>query len=83
MDATNKNIIEKIKTMESSDFVYLGVLVLFFALTSISFFFSARFISTNINKVLSQPTEENIQALNVDRYTLIAKKLNIPVKITQ
>jgi len=81
MNKKKKNIIEKIKELKSSDFIYIGILFVFFIIVCIVFFLSCRFISKNINKILTTPKEEHIEALDVNRYMLVTKKLNINVNI--
>ncbi|MEK7569146.1 MAG: LytR C-terminal domain-containing protein [Patescibacteria group bacterium] len=75
--------IQSLKNIKPFDLVYPGVLVLFFALVAIIFFFTIRFISRNINKAFSPEEGGPSQALNVERYKLTAKKLNIPVATSQ
>lgn len=74
-------IIESLKKIRPKDLVYSGIVIFFMITVVIVFFISTRFISQNINKVFSNEGGENVQALDLARYTLIAKKLGITVNI--
>lgn len=75
--------IQSLKNIKPFDLVYPGVLVVFFGIVAVIFFFAIRFISQNINKAFSPEESGPSQALNVERYRLTAKKLNIPVASSQ
>ena len=75
--------IQSLKNIKPFDLMYPGVLALFFVVVAIIFFFTIRFISQNINKAFSPEESGPSQALNVERYKLTAKKLNIPVASSQ
>lgn len=70
-------IVESIKKIRPKDLVYSGILALFAVAVVIIFFISTRFISENINKVFSSEGGEGVQALNIERYNLVTKKLGI------
>lgn len=72
-------ILASIKKMKPMDFVYPGILLVFFAGVAIIFFLSTQFISSNINEVFSTEQGGATQALDLSRYALAAKKLQIPV----
>lgn len=79
MNIKYTQIIESLKKVRAKDLVYSGILVFFIAVVAIIFFISTRFISQSINKVFSNEGGEGVQALDLARYTLIAKKLGITV----
>lgn len=79
----NNPVQESLKKFHFQDFVYASVIVVFLLITVVIFFFAAQFISKNINKIFSIGDESSVQALNIDQYTLIAKKLNIKINTTQ
>jgi hypothetical protein len=79
MDPKEKNLLKIIKKMKLADFIYLGVIFLFFTITIILFSNSTSFVLKNVNKIFLPNTEVNIQALDMARYSLIQKKLNLPV----
>ncbi len=72
-------ILESIKKMKPRDLIYHGVFIFFLVIVAVVFFLATGFISKNINNILS--FEESGEALTLDlaRYTLVAKKLNIRV----
>lgn len=65
--------------IEPIDFIYLGVLFVFFIIIIILFFNSTNFILKNVNKIFLPNEEINSQALDMDKYSLIEKKLNLPI----
>lgn len=71
------------KRIDPINFVYIGILVLFFALIIIIFFYSTNFIIKNVNKIFLTNGETSVQALDIPRYSLIEKKLNLPVNIPE
>lgn len=79
MDLKNTNIIKMLKKMERTDFIYLGVIFLFFVITVTVFFYSTGFIVQNVNKIFIQNKGEDVQGLDIARYLLVQKKLNLPV----
>lgn len=81
MNIKYMRIIESLKKIRPKDLVYSGIVIFFMITVVIVFFISTRFISQNINKVFSNEGGENVQALDLARYTLIAKKLGITVNI--
>lgn len=74
---------EDTKKFEPINLVYIGVLLLFFAIITIAFFYSTNFVVNNVNKIFLSDTERNIQALDISRYSLVEKKLNLPVNIPE
>lgn len=79
MNITYTHIIEFLKKVRTRDLVYPGILAFFIIVVAIIFFISTRFISQSINKVFSNEGGENVQALDLARYTQVAKKLGIKV----
>lgn len=71
-------IISAIKTMKPRDFIYTGISFVFLGIVITVFLFSLEFISKNINRVFTIPETGNTLSLDVARYNLVAKKLNIP-----
>lgn len=71
--------IETKKKIEIIDFIYLGVISVFIIITIILFFYSTNLIVKNINKIFVQNVETNHNALEKERYSLVEKKLNLPV----
>lgn len=75
--------IQSLKNIKPLDLVYPGVLVLFFGVVIGVFFSVMQFISQSINSAFSSEDNGSAQSLDLERYKLIAKKLNIPVVIPQ
>ena len=67
------------KKMRTSDFVYLSVILLFFVVVFILFIYSTNFILKNINKISSPDSAGNAQALDMTNYTLVSKRLDLPI----
>jgi len=72
-------IIQKIKSTKLSDFIYSGVIFLLVIIVIISFSYSTNFIVKNINKIFSPEDTGGAQALNMENYLLVVKKLNLPL----
>jgi hypothetical protein len=79
MEEKETKPIETPKKLESIDFIYLGVLFLSFIIIVIVFFYSTSFIIGNVNKIFSQNNATESHALEINKYSLLAKKLNLPV----
>lgn len=79
MTIKDMKIIESLKKIKAKDLIYSGILTFFIIVVGILFFISTRFISQNVNKVFSTEGGESVQALDLARYTLVAKKLGITV----
>ncbi|OGI85854.1 hypothetical protein A3A05_00630 [Candidatus Nomurabacteria bacterium RIFCSPLOWO2_01_FULL_41_12] len=78
-DINFSTIIQKIKSMRLSDFTYGSVVLALLIVVIISFIYSANFIVKNINKIFSPGDDGNAQALNMENYLLVVKRLNLPV----
>lgn len=82
----NKNSITQkiLKKIKSPNFVYLAVFFVFLAIVCFLFLYSTNFIITNINKIFSPTGNGDEQALNIENYSLVAKRLgfaaNLPTK---
>jgi len=72
---------KKVKKIEPINFVYIGILLLFFAIITIIFFYSTNFVVKNVNKIFLSDNERGVQALDISRYALVEKKLNLPINI--
>lgn len=70
-----KNIIKKII---EKDYIYLIIFIIFSILIAILFFFSSNFIRKNVNKILQDENVEINSTLNIENYSLLEKKLNLP-----
>ncbi|MBI5401163.1 MAG: LytR C-terminal domain-containing protein [Candidatus Yonathbacteria bacterium] len=75
----NISVLELLRTLKPRDLIYPGILVLFFGIILVVFFFTMQFISKNINKAFSPEENAPSQALDIEKYKLVAKKLNIAV----
>ena len=78
-----KDTLQKIesKKIKPVDFIYLGVILLFFIITAVMFFTSTNFIIGHINKIFLPTEEVANKPLDMERYRLIEKKLNLPSNI--
>jgi hypothetical protein len=72
---------KELKKMKSGDFIYLGVIVLFFIITAILFFFSTNFIVNNINKIFQPQKITTTESLNMINYLIVEKKLDLPINM--
>ncbi|MBI3634152.1 MAG: LytR C-terminal domain-containing protein [Candidatus Yonathbacteria bacterium] len=79
MNIKYTQIVESLKRIKPKDLIYSGILVFFITTVAIIFFISTRFISQSINKIFSNDGSDGVQALDLARYALIAKKLGIAV----
>lgn len=66
------------RKMKPVDFVYLGVVFLLCIITAILFFFSTSFIINNINKIFSPAEQTTAPSLDIAKYSLVEKRLNLP-----
>ncbi len=79
MNIKYTSILDSIKKMKPRDFIYPSVVILFLSIVAIVFFLAVQFISKNINNVFSYDQSGESLALDIVRYTKVAKKLNIVV----
>lgn len=79
MTSTNNNIKEIFKKIKREDYIYLSVVIIFFITLIIVFSMAVNFISKNINKIFYSENNQEIRGLNIEQYTLIAKKLNLAI----
>ncbi len=75
----NSKETSEIKKIKTKNFLYVMVMILFFVSIGVVFFFSVKFVINNMNKVFVVENEKTIQALDISRYNLVEKKLNLPV----
>ena len=78
MEIQNIKFLKILKKMKSSNFIYLGILIVFFIIVIVLFLFSTNFIIKNINKKFATEKVENIERIDIKTYSLIEKKLNLP-----
>ena len=62
------------------DLIYPGVVLLFIVAVSILFFIATKFIADNIDTAFSGDEGAGSSSLNMQNYTLVAKKLGITVE---
>ena len=79
MEPKNENNIKIAWKINLIDFIYLGVIFVFIIITTIIFFYSTNFIIQNVNKILQPKEEINTSVLDLARYSLVEKKLNLPI----
>lgn len=65
--------------MKPADFIYPSIFVLFLGSILIVFFLTMQFISKNINRAFTSEESAPSQALDIEKYKLVAKKLSISV----
>lgn len=65
------------------DLIYLGIVLLFMIVVSVIFILSTEFIAKNIDTAFSGDTGERSSTLNMENYTLVAKKLGISTEIKE
>jgi hypothetical protein len=81
MEQKNTNILNTLKKMSSPDFIYISIFFMFLAVVAVLFLFSTSFIVNSINKIFSPTSGGTAQALNMENYTLVEKRLNLPVNL--
>jgi hypothetical protein len=67
-----------LKSLKPRDFVYPILLLVFFIAVIVFFILAVKFISENINNIFVLKEAKKESALDVARYTFVAKKLHIP-----
>jgi LytR cell envelope-related transcriptional attenuator len=82
MNPQDSSFAKILKKMKSSDFIYLCVIFVVFVVVVILFFYSTNFIVKNINKIFAPVSIPTSLSLDKARYSLVAKKLNLPVNST-
>ena len=65
--------------IDSTDFIYISILIIFFLIVAFVFYLSSKFLIQNINKIFTQTDQSTLQALDKNRYSLIEKKLDLPI----
>ena len=71
------NFLKMLKKIKSSNYIYLGIIFVFFLIIFILFLYSTGFIIKNINKMFLEENTKNIQPLDEKSYSLLEKKLNL------
>lgn len=74
---TTEIIEERTGKLQKEDYVYLSVVLIFLLLVLLVFSSVVSFHTANINKVFSVTQAEPIKSLDMEQYTLIARKLNL------
>lgn len=72
---------ESLKQLSMQDFMYPGIIFAILIIIIVLFFLATQSISKKINIIFSTIKPEEIKALNLEHYKLIAGKLGIPVNI--
>lgn len=80
MEPFFKKIAEKLKVVRKEDYLYFSVLAVFFLLVLYVFSVSSSFLTANINKVFSSNESKTVHALDMEQYSLVAKKLRFSVQ---
>lgn len=70
--------ISRLKSMKVQDIGYFAFTIIFFIAVGWCFVMSVRFISKSINQIFTLKETATVASLDIPRYTMIAKKLNIP-----
>lgn len=73
----------QVKKIRTKNFVYISIMILILAMVIVAFFYSAKFIIRNINKVFTTNYNEQIHVLDIPNYSLVQKKLNLPVNMPE
>ncbi len=71
-----------LKRIDKIDLAYLGVILVMLIIVIILFFYTTSFILKNVNKIFNQTNEIDSHALNMDNYSLIERKLKLPINNT-
>jgi hypothetical protein len=80
MSLSIKTFREKISGITPRDLIYPGIILVFFIIVMIIFFLSTRFLTKNINNAFLGDTGTDTNTLNMDNYTIVAKKLGVTVE---
>jgi hypothetical protein len=81
MNTSFTTIKEHFKKIRKEDYFYFTIIVIFFIAVFFAFLSTVSFLSRNINKVFSTDTSTSVRTLDMDRYTLVAKKLNFVIPV--
>lgn len=77
MTTSLQNLREKMSGLAPRDLIYPGVAFVFFVFVLILFFFSTRFLGKSINSAFLEDMTTDTSSLNIENYTLVAKKLGV------
>ena len=83
MNLKNIKLLGYIKKLKQDDYIYLGIILIFFITVIILFSLTVEFVSKNINNAFSADKDQTNQTLNVEQYELVAKKLHLTTENTQ
>ncbi len=78
-----KKLIDSVSEIKLKDLIYPGIIILFIIAVSILFFVATKFIADNIDTAFSGDEGAGSSSLNMQNYTLVAKKLGITVETTK
>lgn len=78
MENSEINRIKESKKISKTDYVYLSVIITIITIITIIFFHSTSFLVKNINKIFISNDTGSAESLDINRYSLIEKKLNLP-----
>ncbi len=82
MDTQSTKIQLLTRKVKSPNFIYSSIFFLFIAIVVVLFFLSTNFIVTNINKIFSPTDSGTTQALDLNGYELVAKRLGFSFSTT-
>lgn len=69
----------KLSKINPRDLIYPGIFLFFIIIVCIVFFLATQFITKSINVAFSGDSENSSSSLNMDNYTLVARKLGIKI----
>ena len=76
-----KKIRDSVSGVKPKDLIYPGILFLFAIIVGVIFILSTGFIAKSIDTAFSGDTGEGSSSLNMENYTLVARKLGISTEI--
>ena len=76
-----KKIRDSVSGLKPKDLIYPGIVLLFAIIVGVIFILATGFIAKNIDTAFSGDTGEDSSSLNMENYTLVAKKLGISTEI--
>ena len=83
METKNNKFSKILQRIQSPEFIYLGIIFIFFVIVLIVFLYSTNFVVNNVNKIFSTTDSGASQALNTENYLLAVKKLNLPTNTAE
>ncbi|HAS84820.1 MAG TPA: hypothetical protein DCS23_01955 [Candidatus Yonathbacteria bacterium] len=76
-----KKIHDSVSGVKPKDLIYPGIVLLFTIIISVIFILATKFIAKSIDTAFSGDIGEGSSSLNMENYTLVAKKLGISTEI--